>query len=140
MGEPGPVPPEWADRSSGGIPSGNGSLTDVWVSVAIARACRALPFEPTCLAQAAAGQVMLRRRGEPGTVVIGLWRAPVHPSFSESSIPAWAAHAWLVGATGTLTGGTAESEFTAATAFRPRLPRRTVASESEGGGHGTSEK
>ena len=30
-----------------------------------------LPFDPSCLAQAAAGQIMLRRRGSPGTVVVG---------------------------------------------------------------------
>ena len=51
--------------------------------------------------------MMLRRRGEPGVVVIGL-----RPSDGE-----WDAHAWLLGRRGAITGGTAAAGFTATTVF-----------------------
>ena len=84
LGEVGPVPPEWAGPSAGSIPTKSGSVTEQRVAVAVERATRLLPFTPTCLAQATAGQVMLRRRGEPGSVVVGL-QPPEGPGRVESA-------------------------------------------------------
>ena len=53
----------------------------------IKSAARFLPFQPSCLAQAFAGQQLLRSVAIPGNVVIGLKPDPTPP---------WAAHAWLV--------------------------------------------
>ncbi len=50
---------------------------------------------------------MLRRRGKPGVVVVGL----------RSTDGAWDAHAWLLGERGALTGGPAADGFTATTVF-----------------------
>ncbi len=50
---------------------------------------------------------MLRRRGKPGVVVIGL----------RSADGEWDAHAWLLGERGALTGGIASEGFTATTVF-----------------------
>jgi hypothetical protein len=91
------------------------------VAVALTRASRLIPFHPTCLAQATAGQVMLRRRGEPGVVVLGLRRPEIEGDGSAS--PAWGVHAWLVGTEGALTGGSAASGFTATSAFDARSHR-----------------
>jgi len=77
------------------------------VAGAIRRASQLLPFEPTCLAQAGAGQMMLRRRHHPGVVVIGLRRGEAD----------WDAHAWLLGHAGALTGGPAARGFTPTTVF-----------------------
>jgi hypothetical protein len=60
------------------------------------------------LAEAIAGQVLLRQFGEPGVVVIGLRPTDAGP---------WDAHAWLLGRAGALTGGPAARGFTATTVF-----------------------
>jgi hypothetical protein len=122
LGEAGTVPPEWAGRSPTGVATSAGTLTELRVAIAVDRACRMLPFNPTCLAQATAGQVMLRRRGEPGAVVIGLrpMASPTEYSRPNSrGTSDWKAHAWLMGSSGALTGGPAAAGFTASTAFRP---------------------
>ena len=54
---------------------------------------------------------MLRRRGEPGVVVIGLRPVQV------DGVTDWQAHAWLLGRQGALTGGPAATGFTATTVF-----------------------
>lgn|GEM_PF-322744 len=82
----------------------------------IARAIRSagsrMPYDPRCLDRATAGQLMLRRRRRSGVVVIGL--APGGHSDEK-----WGAHAWLVGASGVLTGGAEARSFTAASCFVP---------------------
>jgi hypothetical protein len=104
---------------------------------ALARAGGVLPFRPSCLAQAAAAQVMLRRRGEPGVVVIGLKRPsctpqqvdlprarsglrPTHRQVGRADSAPWEAHAWVLGSAGVLLGGDAAEGFTPTTDFRVR--------------------
>ena len=89
-----------------------GHPTERKVVKAIESASRWVPWTPRCLAEATAGQVMLRQFGAPGVVVIGLRpadTAPTHP---------WNAHAWLLGEHGALTGGRAARGFTATTVFQ----------------------
>lgn len=81
------------------------------VAIAIRRACLRLPYKPTCLVQASAGQIMLRRRGRSGVVVIGLRLAPV------STGKSWEAHAWLLGEGGAITGGENAQGFTPTNVF-----------------------
>lgn len=111
LGEPQPVPANWSGAQIVTLPTRAASLNERRVAGSIRRASELLPFEPTCLAQATAGQIMLRQRREPGTVVIGL-RRPDRPG-------AWDAHAWLLGRQGALTGGPAAAGFTATTMFAP---------------------
>lgn len=82
------------------------------VARAVARAVARSPWSVSCLAQAVAAQVMLRRVGEPGAVLIGLRR----PAPGEPATP-WPAHAWLRGREGPLTGGAAADGFVAATMY-----------------------
>ncbi len=110
LGKPGAVPPELRGSAVGGIEVRAATLAEARVGSAVARASRRLPFEASCLAQATAGQVMLRRRREPGVVVVGL-----RPSVESEAD--WGAHAWLLGRRGALTGGPAAAGFTATTAF-----------------------
>ena len=91
------------------------------VAIAIERACRRLPFIPTCLAQASAGQVMLRHRGRSGVVVIGLRLNPL------SAGKSWEAHAWLIGKCGAITGGKNAPGFTPTNIFE--LPSGLSADE-----------
>lgn len=112
LGRPGAVPETMRGAADRGIPVRAATPTEARVGSALARAQRRLPFEASCLAQATAGQVMLRRRGEPGTVVIGL-RAPGDGAEGGD----WDAHAWLLGRGGALTGGPAAAGFTATTVF-----------------------
>ncbi len=112
IGRQAPVPAQWRGQAVETLPVAAGSLTERRVAGSVRRASQLLPWEPTCLAQATAGQVMLRRRGEPGRVVIGL-RRPDQPDRP------WDAHAWLLGTKGALTGGPAAAGFTATTVFAP---------------------
>ncbi|MCH9816709.1 MAG: lasso peptide biosynthesis B2 protein [Actinomycetia bacterium] len=80
------------------------------VALAVRSAAARLPYDPRCLDRATAGQLMLRRRAQPGVVVIGL-----SPNKSE----AWGAHAWLVGRRGVITGGREARDFAAASCFVP---------------------
>lgn len=75
LGEAGAVPDRWRGRSVRDIPELAGDGVEREVAVAVHRAVAHLPLAPSCLAQAFAGQVMLRRRGRGGVVVIGLRRA-----------------------------------------------------------------
>lgn len=123
LGEAGPVPAQWSGQAIESIPTAAGSPSEHDVAVAIHRACWVLPFQPTCLAQAGAGQLMLRRRGEPGVVVVGL-RAPETADGEDAAVSdGWGAHAWLMGCAGALTGGSDAAGFTAATVYRVRSGR-----------------
>ena len=97
-----PVPPEWSADSTQLLPNRASSDLEAVVSWAVHRSSRWLPGTPNCLAQAAAAQVMLRRRGSSGVVVIGLRRD------HEGT---WDAHAWLLGRRGALVGGPAAEGF-----------------------------
>lgn len=79
------------------------------VSQGIDRAARYLPGGFTCLERASAGQFMLRLRGNPGAVVIGL-----KPAGNGEG------HAWLIGKTGVVTGRVepGEGALTPVSAFR----------------------
>lgn len=79
------------------------------VAVAIAGAASRLPFGTTCLDQAVAGSLMLRRRGGHPVVVIGLARED----------PSCDSHAWLIGDRGgVLIGGGEVADFVPVTELR----------------------
>ena len=109
LGQHGAVPAAWRGERVSRLPYRPTSATEHYVARAVSRACNRLPYEPTCLAQATAGQLMLRRRGGSGVVVIGL-----QPTAQSQP---WQAHAWLLGRAGSLTGGPAARGFTATTTF-----------------------
>lgn len=114
LGVASPVPAPWLDRTVIQLPQRAASGLERQVAGSLHRAAGALPWGPSCLAQAAAGQVMLRRRGRPAVVVIGLRAGP---DGAESG-RRWDAHAWLLGSQGALTGGPAATGFTATTVFQ----------------------
>jgi hypothetical protein len=111
LGRGAPVPPSWAGRPMPRLHHRAALVEEARVASAIARGCRRLPWRPTCLAQAAAAQLMLRRRGCGGVVVIGLRPRP------PGSRQAMDIHAWLAGRGGVLTGGTEAEGFTPTTVF-----------------------
>jgi hypothetical protein len=108
------VPTSWLGARITALPVRTATPTETRVANAIRRGSGRLPWEPTCLAEATAGQIMLRRRGETGVVVIGLRPSPTGTPDAE---PDWQAHAWLLGRRGALTGGPAAAGFTATTVF-----------------------
>lgn len=110
LGEHGAVPAAWRGHAIEALPASRDTEVENQVAGAIRAASRHLPWKPTCLAEATAGQVMLRRRGAPGVVVIGLRPGPTGQA-------KWDAHAWLLGTRGALTGGPAAKGFTATTVF-----------------------
>ena len=107
LGEPAAVPATWG-QNAGAVRSAAADGVEADVARAIRVGSNHLPWEPSCLAQACAGQYMLHRRGTPGVVVIGLRR-------SNESEPE--THAWLMGRAGALTGGPAADGFTPVTVF-----------------------
>ncbi|MFM2438392.1 MAG: hypothetical protein RLZ55_1211 [Actinomycetota bacterium] len=123
LGHHGAVPEAWSGQEVVRLPAVAASLVERRVAGAIRSGVRRLPFEPTCLAQATAGQIMLRARHSPGVVVIGLRPKP------ERDAGPWDAHAWLLGRVGALTGGPAAKGFTAATVFE--VPGALTAAEVE---------
>jgi hypothetical protein len=118
LGTPVAVPDSWRGRSIEILPTRWASPEELGAARAVRGAARVVPWTPRCLAEATAGQVLLRRAGHPGVVVIGL-----KPTDSGS----WDAHAWLLGAHGALTGGRAAAGFTATTAFE--VPGGQLAAE-----------
>ena len=120
LGDHAEVPPAWRGQSVAELPVRAEDDVERAVAVAVDRALAHLPVQPSCLAQAFAGQVMLRRRGGGGVVVIGLRRG------ATAGDGRWDAHAWLLGREGALTAGPAAAGFTATTVF-----------EVPGGLHGT---
>lgn len=109
IGDPGDVPEQWTPGHEAALPVRSGDIIEERVRRAIRRAGARLPWTPSCLAEATAGQIMLRRRGRCGVIVVGL-RA------TTGGEP-WESHAWLLGAAGALTGGPAAYGFTAVTVF-----------------------
>lgn len=138
LGRPASPPPEWLGVRVGRLPVQPASLAEARVARAVRRAARALPWEPTCLAEATAGQVLLRQAGRPGVVMIGLRPAGsvagpltnpvVGPVAGPVGSPTrWDAHAWLMGERGAITGGPAADGFTATTVYE--VPGGLSASE-----------
>ena len=80
------------------------------VGSAVQRASRLVPFAASCLAQAMAGQQMLRTRGTASTIRMGLDR-------KGNSMYA---HAWLVCGDVTVTGAGSIKAFTAVASFTQR--------------------
>jgi hypothetical protein len=107
LGKPAPVPEHWADQPSASQQPAPGSPQEYRVARSIARASRLLPWTPSCLDQALAAQVLLRRAGTPGLVVIGVRRTD----------EAAETHAWVMGHAGPLTGGPTGGGFTPTSAF-----------------------
>lgn len=78
LGRPAPVPAAWLGQRTHGwarraAVDRDGQVEHA-VAFAVRRAAGRLPFRSSCLAEAFAGQVLLRRRGCGGVVVIGLRR------------------------------------------------------------------
>ena len=111
LGVAGPVPRQWRGESRP-LRQAGGTSAERLVAWAVRRASARVPWHTSCLAEAFAAQVMLRRRGEPGAVLIGLRR----PRAEEPSHP-WPAHAWLMGTAGPVTGGLPAGGFTPATMY-----------------------
>ena len=130
LGRPGVVPPAWRGREVGSLPVAVANAREARVARAVARGMRILPWEPSCLAQAATAQVLLRQRGSGGVVVVGLRRGG--DAVNGADTGSWSAHAWLLGGRGALTGGPAAAGFTATTVFEVpgRLTAELVAVES----------
>ena len=117
LGHHAAVPDAWLGQEVVRLPAIAASPVERQVAVAVKSGVQRLPFEPTCLAQATAGQIMLRVRHSAGVVVIGLRPNP------DGQDGRWDAHAWLLGRAGALTGGAAARGFTAATVFQvPQAP------------------
>lgn len=109
LGQPAQVPAGWHGMAAESVMSAERRFGEALVAGSVRRASTRLPWEPSCLSQAIAAQVMLRRRGLAGVAVIGLRR----PESDED----WEAHAWLVGSSRIVTGGQASRGFTATTVF-----------------------
>lgn len=110
LGRPAPVPHSWRGQRIDALASRAASLAEQRALRAVHRASTLVWWTPSCLAEAAAAQVLLRQQGEAGVVVIGL-RPP------SATDDAWATHAWLVGRHGAITGGVAAQGFTATAVF-----------------------
>ena len=119
LGRPAGVPEQWRGEQVSGLPVGPATPAERSAAFAVAAALRRLPWSPSCLAQAATAQVLLRQQGESGVVVIGLQRTEAGAT--------WSSHAWLLGRAGALTGGRAAAGFTPATVFE--IPGRLRAGE-----------
>jgi hypothetical protein len=88
--------------------------TDLEAAHAVLSAAQRLAFHTTCLDQAVAGSLFLRRRGVDSRVVIGLNRAD----------PSDASHAWLIAESGVvIIGGGALAGHVPVTAFQRAASR-----------------
>lgn len=108
LGHAGAVPEPWSNARQPALPQRAATPIERRVARAVRAGGKRLSWQPTCLAEAIAGQALLRQFGEPGVVVIGLRPTDEGP---------WDAHAWLLGRSGALTGGPAAKGFTATTVF-----------------------
>jgi Transglutaminase-like superfamily len=79
------------------------------------------PWQSTCLAQALAATSMLRHRGIPATLFLGVAKDP-------SSPPGMAAHAWVRCGDSIITGADERDRFTQVGAFSTH--RRSASAES----------
>jgi len=108
LGRTSPVPDHWRGAAVRYLPARSSSDRERAAAKAVRAAARRLPWHSSCLAEAFAGQILLRQSRIPGVVVIGLRTKDEGP---------WDAHAWLLGECGALTGGTAARGFTPVTVF-----------------------
>jgi hypothetical protein len=92
------------ETSANGPPPGSGAARIGW---AVRAASRATPWKTPCLAEAMAGQRMLRRRHLPSTIYVGVAR--------DGEV--MAAHAWLRCGGATLTGQSQRGRFTPLASF-----------------------
>lgn len=120
LGQAAAVPSSWAGRMIEVRPTPTVVASERRVAAAVARGVRWLPWNPSCLAQAAAGQLMLRLRGEPAVAVVGLRQD------TAGAQTGWMAHAWLIGSGGVITGGEAAVGFTPTAVFQSRSGLRAV--------------
>lgn len=79
------------------------------VGRAVSAAARRLPWGPACLEQALAASLMLRRRGVPSRLCIGV---------ATGDGNGFRAHAWLTAGGGTVCGGPAAAGMTPIAAIR----------------------
>ncbi len=80
---------------------------------AVATVSGNLPWKSRCLAEAIAGKAMLRRRGLPSTLYLGL---------AKDSQAALEAHAWLRCGSRILTGGGAREGYSVIASFAEPTP------------------
>ena len=78
------------------------------VGGAVQRAARNLPWDCRCMAQALAGKAMLRRRGLPSTLYLGV---------AKDEAADLCAHAWLRCGDAVITGGEGADRFTVLSTF-----------------------
>ena len=78
------------------------------ISWAVRTAARFTPWESKCLAQAMSARIMLKRRGYPTTLYLGL---------AKKERNELSAHAWLRCGSRILTGGAGHRQFTVVGAF-----------------------
>jgi hypothetical protein len=126
LGNVTPVPVEWLGKTTPRLPRRAANSTEQKVAYLVSRASEKLFWEPSCLAQATAAQMLLRRHHSGGVVVIGLRKKAAEPS-SGPAKDEWMAHAWLLGQEGALSGGAAAEGFIATTLFS--VPQGVQASE-----------
>jgi len=91
----------------------HGREMDLAISRAVGLAARNLPWECKCLVQAMAGKAMLRRRGLPSTLYLGL---------AKDGEEQLCAHAWLRCGNIILTGRQGNDRFTVVSAFGDEMP------------------
>ena len=82
------------------------------VTLAIRRAARVAPWGRNCLAQAIAGQLMLRRRGVRTTLYLGVKKQGHQVE----------AHAWLRAGDLVVTGGPGHTDYTPISSFGANRP------------------
>ncbi|WP_218576502.1 lasso peptide biosynthesis B2 protein [Desulfobacter latus] len=78
------------------------------ISWAVRTAARFTPWESKCLAQAMSARIMLKRRGYPTTLYLGL---------AKKADNELSAHAWLRCGSRILTGGLGHGRFTVISTF-----------------------
>lgn len=98
-----------AEASAEGCPPPTADAAAAAVGRAVTAAARRLPWAPACLEQALAAALMLRRRGVPSRLCIGV---------ATGDGRGFRAHAWLTAAGGTVCGGPAAG-MTPIAAFHP---------------------
>jgi hypothetical protein len=81
------------------------------VGWAVQAVARRTPWQSACLAQALAGSLMLRRRGLPGTLYLGVSKDAAGPE-------KLAAHAWLRCGDHILTGANGHERFKVISTFK----------------------
>jgi len=87
------------------------------VGWAVRAVARRTPWKSNCLVQAVAAKIMLRRRGIPSTVYLGVAKDPGKDL---------SAHAWLRSGDVILTGKRNSGEFTVLSVFTEKGPETKV--------------